>query len=277
MVFRLAPRQRRSAGRSIRPSDFSHPPALRPHRERGSSTPGSDRASPLPLPGAPAWLPCRPDNENGRLAVKAAALRLYPAGQSRRGAGAARRAWRRGPHPRRRPEPDADAQHAAVAAEPVDRHQPDRRAQGDRSRQRHNPHRRARPPCRGDGFRHRRRAPAAGRRRHAACRPCRDPQPRHVRRLDRARRPGGRAARLRARAGCGAGAGERARAADGRRALLLQGSLRDRARRRRDPGRDPHPGARVRATARPSWSSQGATAISRWPACAATRRSRAAC
>ena len=59
-------------------------------------------------------------------------------------------------------------------------------------------HRRADPPRRGGRLPDRRRAPAADRGGHAACRPCRRAQSRHVRRQHRARRSGGRDAGLRA-------------------------------------------------------------------------------
>ena len=93
--------------------------------------------------------------------------------------------------PAARPRPTLD--HAAPAADAARRPEPDSGARPDRGRRRLRPHRRPDPAER-TGLRARRRAlPAAGRV-HAVDRPLRHPQPRHGRRLDRARRRRGGAA-----------------------------------------------------------------------------------
>ena len=65
----------------------------------------------------------QPREPTGGSGVKAPKFSYVRAESVDAGAGPARRARRGGAHPRRRPEPDADAQHAPVAAQAADRHQ----------------------------------------------------------------------------------------------------------------------------------------------------------
>ena len=104
------------------------------------------------------------------------------------------------PHPRRRPEPDRHAQHAALSSGAAGGHQQHRRSRPYLASRREPGDRRAHPPRRGRTLGRDRAARSAHRVSHAAYRPSGDPQPRHHRRLDRVRRSGGRVAGLSARA-----------------------------------------------------------------------------
>ena len=141
-----------------------------------------------------------------------------------------------------------------------------------RRQERHGRDRRADAPRRGRALRRHRPARAADRARHAAHRPCRDPQSRHARRLDRLRRSGGRIA------GLPAGARRRdrdrgpKRRAHGQGRRFLQGPVRDGARPARRADRDPRSGrdARTRASALPN--SPAATATTPWSGSPPARR-----
>src|SRR6267143_400600 len=139
-------------------------------------------------------------NNSRRRRYESTALCLRATRVACRSARAARRAQGRGARACRRPEPRADDEFSRRGAQGSRRYQPYRGALGDQSHEESRPYRCAGAPRRARALGRYRAAPASRCKRHAAYRAPGHPQPRHLRRELRARRPCGGAAGLRARA-----------------------------------------------------------------------------